>query len=316
MTKSTSTLDGIFKGQTKPLATALIDIADAWREFWPLTVRQVFYQAVVRSLVPNQQKEYARVSRILTTLRRADLLPWYSIEDRTRRTTGKRGLRAVDEYIQGQLDSFLNPRYYGRCYIQNQPCYVEVATEKDALSSILEDAVWPYCTRLNIVRGQVSASMVQTMAERFDKAIMLGQKPVLVYLGDLDPSGVAIPKALVRNLEQHHSVSVELVRAALNQEQIARYALPVCPEAAKASDPNYKAWVKDYGQQSPVELDAIPPDTLKGIVEDALNSLYDMSQVAEQKRIEAQERAFLRKMRNQVTDFMRSAFPEVFRECA
>lgn len=310
---SSPTIPSLFNGENKVLAAAIIDIVVEWRKFWPLTVRQVFYQCVVRSVLPNRQNEYARVSRVLATLRRAELVSWAAVEDRTRRTTGKRGLRAVDDYIQSGLETFLHPGYYGRCYIQNQAKYIEVATEKDALSSILEDAVWYYCTRLNVVRGQVSASMVKTMADRFDKAIMLGKKPVLVYLGDLDPSGVAIPKALVRNLEEHHGISIELVRAALNPDQIDLYSLPASLDAAKQSDPNYKAWAAEYGSnQLPVELDAIPPDILKRVVTDALDSLYDMSEVAEQKRIEAEERDLLREMRNEVINFIARRYPEVY----
>lgn len=306
-------VSSLFNGDNKNLAAAIITIIDEWREFWPLTVRQVYYQCVVRSVVPNRQNEYARVSRVLTTLRRSELVSWSAVEDRTRRTTAKRGVRAVDEYIESSLDTFLQPGYYGRCYIQNQEKYVEVATEKDALSSILEDAVWYYCTRLNVVRGQVSASMVKSMADRFDRAIMLGQEPVLVYLGDLDPSGVAIPKALVRNLEEHHGISIQLVRAALNPDQIELYSLPPSLDAAKQTDPNYKTWLVEYGEdQLPVELDAIPPDILKGVVTNALDSLYDMSEVEEQKQIEAEERKLLRAMRVEVMDFIRSRHPEVF----
>ena len=312
-----NSLDKLFHGRNQDLAAAIIEIVTEWREFWPLTVRQVFYQCVVRSHVPNKHSEYARVSRVLTPLRRDDHVPWIAIEDRTRRTTGKRGLRAVDEYIQVQLETFLNPRYYGRCYIQNQAVYVEVSSEKDALASILEEAVWPYCTRLNTVRGQVGSSMVENMAGRFDRAIMRGKEPILVHFGDLDPSGVAIPKALVRNMESYHGVRVRLVRAALNPDQITRYHLPASLDAAKQSDPNYKAWLEAYGQdQMPVELDAIPPDTLKAIVRETLDGLYDMSEVSEQKAIEAQEREVLGAMRLEVTDFLYGRWPEVFREAA
>jgi alkylated DNA nucleotide flippase Atl1 len=154
----------MFKGTNRDLAAALIEIINELRHYWPVTVRQAYYRAVAALLIENHLNEYRRISRILATLRREDKLPWHCIEDRTRRTVDKRGVPNVREHIEAQIEQFLNPRYYGRCYIQNQDAYVEVATEKDALASILEEAVWMYCTRLNVVRGQVSATMVNQMA--------------------------------------------------------------------------------------------------------------------------------------------------------
>jgi hypothetical protein len=295
-----STAD-LFKGQNRQLADDLLAIIADMRRYWPLTVRQAFYQAVSKRLLSNDQNEYRRVSRILTSLRRHDLLAWNAIEDRTRRTVDKRGRPNVGDYIESEMRLFMNPDLYGRCYIQNQAVYIEVATEKDALSKIMEDAVWMFCTRLNVVRGQVSSSMVNSMAERFDKAIMLGKKPILVYFGDLDPSGIAIPKALIRNMAEWHSVEVELVRAALNPEQIGRYDLPVSLDAAKEQDPNYKAWLKEYGPaQAPVELDALHPRDLTELVTTSLTALYDMSQVDAEKAKEAEERELLKRIKRSV----------------
>ncbi|MBK5963654.1 hypothetical protein CCR95_06030 [Thiocystis minor] len=302
----------LFKGKNRALAAELITIVGDLREYWPLTVRQTYYQAVSRLLVQNHQNEYRKVSRLLTTLRRHDLLPWHAIEDRTRTTFGKRGRPNVGEYIQGQIESFLDPYGYGRCYIQDQPVYVEVATEKDALSSIMSEAVWYFCTRLNIVRGQVSATMVNAMAERFDRAVMLGKRPILIYLGDLDPSGIAIPKALQRNMADWHSVEVELIRVALNPDQISKYRLPLSPDAAKESDPNYQAWLAEYGDQRPVELDALHPRDLTQITKDALSAVYDMTSVDAHKAKEAEERDLLRQMKHRVEDFIAGEWPEVF----
>ena len=307
-------IDRIFKGGNRALATALLEITQEMRDYWPLTVRQVFYQAVSRLILENAQSEYRKVSTVLVKLRENDLLPWSCIADRTRRTVDKRGVPNVGEFIQEQMESFLNWRYYGRCYIQNQEVYVEVATEKDALASILEDAVYDYCTRLNIVRGQVSATMVNNMAERFDRAVMLGKRPVLVHFGDLDPSGVSIPKALQRNLMERHGIKVELIRAALNPEQIQEYKLPEMFDAAKKADPNYGVWLKTYGpDQSPVELDALHPRDLTAVAQQTLESLYDMSSVEVERENEQDERRLLKVMHREVQDFIFERWPEVLR---
>jgi hypothetical protein len=145
---------------------------------------------------------HKRVSRVLTDLRRQHLLPWHAFEDHTRRTVEKRGIADLREFVREQTETLFDWRYYHRCYVQNQDNYIEVATEKEALTRIMEDAVWEYCVRLNPVRGQVGAPMVKAMAERFTKARANGQRPILLYLGDLDPSGLAIPLSLVRTMAE------------------------------------------------------------------------------------------------------------------
>jgi hypothetical protein len=303
-----------FNSQTRALAESLVWIVQDMREYWPLTVRQAYYQAVSKRLINNTDAEYRRVSRILTSLRRDDALPWCSIEDRSRRTTDKRGVANVQEWAAEQLEEFMNWKYYHRCLVQKQAVYCEVATEKDALSSIIEEAVWPYCTRLNVVRGQVSSTMVNSIAERYDGAIQRGQKPIMLYMGDLDPSGVAIPKALKRNLLEHHYIDVEINRIALNPGQVGEYGLPMSLDAAKIKDPNYKSWISEYGKDQPtVELDALHPKDLSDIVVEALQRVYDIDEVSEQLEKEEEERALIKSIRVDVMEFIGKRYPDVFR---
>lgn len=308
----TSTHKELFRGFNREFSERLIGIVHGMDEYWPLTVRQVYYQAVAALLIENRQAEYKRVSKVLTTLRRDNRLPWHAIEDRVRRTIDKRGVSDVQAWASEQMESFMDWRYYHRCYVQEQSVYVEVATEKDALSSILERAVWSFCTRLNVVRGQVSATMVNSMAERYEKAVWMGKRPVLIYMGDLDPSGVSIPKALQRNLRDHHGIDVELIRAALNPGQVKAYGLPESLDAAKRSDPNYKAWASVYGNQSPVELDALHPIDLQDITRQALMQAYDMSGLEKQIAIEEEERRLITTIRRRVESVLYSEFPEIF----
>lgn len=310
---TSSNIDDFFNGSNRALAASLIEITSDLRDYWPLTVRQVYYQAVARLIVPNDQNQYKRTSRVLTTLRREDLLDWSAIEDRTRRTIDKRGVSNLQAWATEQMGSFFNWRYYHRCYVQQQTVYVELATEKDALSKIVEDAAWMYCTRVNVVRGQVSATMVNDMATRFEEAAYRGQRPVLLYLGDLDPSGIAIPKALVRNMWDHHGVRVELRRVALQPEQVAQYSLPVSLDAAKRTDNNFGAWVREYGiKQAAVELDALHPESLTGIVEGALKLVYDLGAIVDEKRAEQAERARIKQVRRRIEQVCFREFPDVF----
>jgi hypothetical protein len=302
-----------FNNQTQHIAEGIINVAEDLRKFWPLTVRQIFYQLVAALIIPNNIAEYRKVSRIGVKLRELDILSWTAIEDRTRRTTDKRGIANVTIWLQEQLETFCNPLHYQRCYVQQQSVYCEVTTEKDALSRIMETETYWFCTRLNVVRGQVSATMVEQIANRVDKAIMKGQTPIILHFGDLDPSGIAIPKALQKNLLERHDIDVEVRPVALTPEQIYKYDLPLAMDAIKMKDPNYGEWLNQYGpDQAPVELDSLRPDIIQEIMRESLSSVYDMSRYENEKQIESKERELLEEIKFDVEDFLLETYPKHF----
>ncbi len=143
---------------------------------------------------------------------------------------------------------------------------------------------------------------------------MNGQEPKLIYFGDLDPTGVTIPRALVRNMEDHHGVSVELVRASLNPEHIKEYNLPISVDAAKESDPNYKKWIAEYGDTPATELDALHPKDLTELVENAIEKELDMTGVEGQRAKEKEERLILKRMQSNVHEYLRDEYPDVMEQ--
>jgi hypothetical protein len=66
---------------------------------------------------------------------------------------------------------------------------VELWVEKDALAGFLS----PLCQSLGIPlivsRGYTSYTFKQEAIKRFSEVVEDGREPVLLYLGDLDPSG-------------------------------------------------------------------------------------------------------------------------------
>ena len=303
----------IFNRQTRKVADGIIQAVSDLREYWPLTVRQIYYQLVSRLIIKNNIEEYRKVSRVGVKLRENELVPWYAIEDRTRRTTGKRGWGNVEQWLNYQFDHAFDPRGYGRCYVQNQSVYVEVSTEKDALSSIMEDELFNFCTRLNIVRGQVSATMIEQMADRFSEKAMQGLDPILLHFGDLDASGIAIPKAIQKNLYKRHGIKVDVRRIALTPDQVSSHNLPASIDAIKPQDPNYKAWLEEYGPKQPmVELDALHPDILKKILRTSLFQAYDMGRFEEQMEREKKDRELIKEIRQQIEDMLYFEYPEIF----
>lgn len=305
------TINQLFRGSNRQLAVDLIGIIDDLSEYWPLTVRQIYYRAVAALLVSNNQSEYRRIGKLLVDLRADEIVPWTAIDDRTRTTSEKRGMSNLQEYLQGHLETVLNPEYYGRCYIQDQPVYAEISVEKDALLSVVRDAAYVYCTRVSVTRGQPSATLVNKMAERFDRALSLGKEPVLLHFGDLDPTGVQIPASIQSTLLERHGLHVAVRQIALTPAQCVSMDLPQSLDAAKEGDPNFERWIQKFGDQAPTELDAMHPAQLQRLVDSTLRSVYDMEGFFEQVDEEKEERRTLRRMRDVTIRFLQEQFPSV-----
>jgi len=75
--------------QFKASTLAVIDqaneiLAEYAEQGFVLTVRQLYYQFVARDLIPNSQSEYKKIVDVVKNARRAGLMDWGLIEDRTR----------------------------------------------------------------------------------------------------------------------------------------------------------------------------------------------------------------------------------------
>src|SRR5919107_889750 len=84
------------RAEIEALDAALVEII---LDFSPATVRQVFYQAINRGLVPKSEtKGYRVVQRRLVALRELGEVPHGSIVDGTRYVTGHVRYRDLAEY--------------------------------------------------------------------------------------------------------------------------------------------------------------------------------------------------------------------------
>ena len=278
----------------------VLKVVNALREYWPLTLRQIYYQLVAKRHIPNTRSQYTMLSTLVKWMRIDEMIPWDALEDRSRSVTDKRGYESLGEYLKEETSVLLNG--YSRCLVQGQKRYVEVWTEKDALSRIFADAVWPYCVRAVVCRGYASVTFIADFYQRADRAIMKGQDPVVLYFGDLDPSGVQMLDATRETLEDELGLSgVCFKRIGLLPEHITEYGLPCDPTAAKVTDPRYKDYVRKYGTVA-VELDALHPGALKHMIESALTSELDMADLLAQKEQERQDLEAVEELRYRVLD--------------
>lgn len=97
------------------------------------------------------------------------------------------------------------------------------------------------------------------------------QVPVVLHLGDHDPSGIDMTRDIADRLALF-SGGVEIKRLALNMDQVEQYSPP--PNPAKTTDSRYIGYIDLYGDES-WELDALEPSVMAGLIEDAVKQLRD-----------------------------------------
>ncbi len=269
------------------------------KEMKPMTVRQIFYQAVSLGLIAKSEQEYkGTIVRLLTQMRRNDELPWHWIADNTRwmrKPNTHNDLKTMLEESQ---------ELYRRALWRDQDAYVEIWLEKDALSGVLYDVTSEWDVPLMVTRGYPSYSYLAQAAQ----TIAATDKPTyLYYFGDHDPSGVDIPRhvnselreladkayfndalkrgaeAAARALMFDISDEIYFKRVAVLPDQIVDLDLQTRP--TKKTDTR----AKNFKGES-VEVDAIHPDTLRKMVRECIIQHIDKEILENTHRIERAER--------------------------
>lgn len=252
-----------------------------WNIIWemrPMTVRQVFYQATVRNLVEKTEGGYSKVQTDLSVMRRSGMLQYEWLVDNTR---WQRKPQTFDSIEQALLDT---ARFYRKSLWSDANSYVEVWLEKDALSGVVLPITDMYDVPLMVARGYASLSFLHSAADYIGQLSV----PTFIYhLGDYDPSGVNAGEKIEQTLrELAPSAEIHFQRLAVSPGQIAAWGLPSRP--TKTSDSRSKG----FGDIS-VELDAIAPQMLRDLVEEAINRHLPQEQLNILKIAEQSERHLL-----------------------
>ena len=279
-------------------------VVDELRPWWPSTLRQIYYRLVADGKIKNTRSDYILLSKLVKWMRIGDMIPWECLEDRSRRITSKKGYADIQEYVESERELFCNG--YSRCLIQGQDRHVEVWVEKDALMGIFEEVVWPYCIRAVVCKGYQSVSFIADFYKRAEKALRQGQEPVVLYFGDLDPSGVQMMEASIETLEKEMGLcGVRFKRAGLNLNQVLRYNLPHNPDALKRSDPRAKKYRALYGDIA-VELDALHPEILETLIKRSIENEVDMELFNQQKELEIKDQKEITTIRTKVVEVLQT----------
>ncbi len=232
----------------KARAEALVNMVEGVA---PATVRQIYYQATVRGVIEKTEAGYAKMQRLLARLRRDGEMDYHDIADNTRWMRKPRTYSSLEEAVTHTA------RTYRKSLWDNTDEYVEVWLEKDALAGVIFPVTSEFDVPLMVSRGYASLSFLHSAAEDMN----LEERPCYIYhLGDWDPSGQDAARHIEETLrELAPDAEIYFERLAVTHRLIELLALPSRP--TKRSDTRSKNWRGDS-----VELDAIHPDELRGIV--------------------------------------------------
>jgi len=244
----------------------------------PMTLRGLFYRLVSEGLIPKTENEYEKVGRYLLKLRREGAIPYNWIADSTRWMRKPKSYASLEDALHQTAEA------YRRSLWNDQPAYVEIWCEKDTLAGILMEETARWDVPLMVVRGFSSETYL------YEASAHIGghNKPAFLYLlTDHDPSGLASANDVSRKIAGFlPGFPCQVERVAVTTEQIAAWNLPTRP--TKTSDSRSRGFVGES-----VELDAIPPTTLRALVRSCIEQHIDPEIFERTMTIERLERASL-----------------------
>lgn len=246
-----------------------------------LTLRQLYYQFVARDLLANKQSEYKRLGGIISDARRAGLIDWTAIEDRTRFVRSLPHWDEPADIIRDASTQFRIDRWETQAY---RP---EVWIEKDALTGVIEGVCNRYDVPYFSCRGYVSDSEMWRAGRRMREHVADGKGPLVLHFGDHDPSGIDMTRDIEDRIRlfmgKRYRALFQIERLALTRDQIDEFNPP--PNPAKLSDSRAQGYITKHGPHS-WELDALDPKVMAQLIEDRLRKIIDTELWADSKELE------------------------------
>lgn len=264
-----------------------------------LTIRALHYQLVSIGMT-NTLQHYKRVVSAMEVARWDGLVDFEAFSDRDRAMCGKTKAEPTNlaaKQLEAKRQVCLWMHSYSKNRWENQPYYPEILIEKKALEGVFAKPCAKWDVAVGACKGYPSLTFLFELSERLREAQNERKQPIILYFGDYDPSGEDIPQSIGENLEKFGVYGVEIRRIALMEQQVIEWKLPPAP--AKETDSRTANW-DGLGQ---VELDAVKPEKLIAMLDDALGEIFDNDLYDELNQAEEEERElFQTELRRYVTE--------------
>ena len=242
-----------------------------------MTIRHLCYVMESRGYIEKTERAFKTYDSHLVKWRRNGLIPWDAFVDNTRWVYGSTGYDGLEAALIQSRNT------YRRNVWADLPVYVEIWTEKDAIAGILLDVANVYGVTVLPLRGFSSLTMLHDAAATFREMEQRGKDVYVYYFGDHDPSGRLIDESAIHNLKNDFGVTVNFERIALTEGLISTYNLPTRPTKKSNHSKKFKG--------RSVEIDAMPMDILRGLVDNAISQHIPPHYMDTMLHIEAEEKA-------------------------
>ncbi|HZO22283.1 MAG TPA: hypothetical protein VFB37_07225 [Steroidobacteraceae bacterium] len=266
-------------------AKALIDstksVLRQYKDYLPLTLRQIFYRLVTMDVIGKTEKDYKRLGEILNRARRGRLIAFAAIRDDGVVTDAPASYGSVDDALatlRGHIASLQIDRQAG------QPRRMRIWCEAAGMVPQLTRVAHEYGISVMSSGGFDSVTIKHHVGQELAES---GRLTVL-HLGDLDPSGEHVYSSLdedVRSFAKSYGGDVDFTRIAVTAYQVHRYGLPTSPP--KATDR------RSFSGTATTQCEALDPATLAQIVRDAIRCRLDPDAYASALEYESECRAEL-----------------------
>lgn len=258
---------------------------DYKRRGYNLTLRQLYYQFISMDFFANNEKNYNKLGRVVSDARLAGMIDWNHLEDRGREAYGTQW---VGHEPPSQSELIRDAQYgYSHDLWEGQDRRVEVWVEKQALEEVVQRAASKTRSAYFACKGYVSQSEMWAAGQRMRNTLDYGQTPLILHLGDHDPSGIDMTRDIEERLSLFAESPIEVKRIALNMDQIDQFNPP--PNPAKMTDSRFEDYRSKYGSMS-WELDALRPEMLVDLISEEILTHVDQDMFREKIREEREGR--------------------------
>ncbi|MAH51186.1 hypothetical protein CMI37_35540 [Candidatus Pacearchaeota archaeon] len=265
-----------------------------------MTLRQLYYQLVAEGIIPNDANVYAKISNLLTDNRYVGRIDWDTMEDRGRLPSIPGQWENMLDILDSAVASYRLPRW------RDQDYYLELFTEKEALTSVVKPITEKWHIHFCFNKGYSSASAMYGLSRRVMSKIKEGKHVVLLYLGDHDPSGMDMIRDINDRIEEFLTKGhitcepdFQVIPIALTMGQIQKYNPP--PNPAKISDPRAVWYIEKFGDKS-WEVDALKPNVMMKLIDDKIKEYIDMEKYDAWLEKEKKEKEKLREFADNIEE--------------
>lgn len=254
-----------------------------YRRYLPLTVRQIFYRLVGAYDYAKTENAYSRLCDTLVKARRSGIIPFSSIRDDGVVASKAPGFSSARSFVRGVIGAAEDFRLT-RQGAQDE--FLEVWVEAAGMVPQVASMAHGYGVDVYSCGGFDSLDAKWEAANRLARR----ESAVVLHVGDLDPSGVAMFDAVREDVsaladDAGFGACIHFERVAVTPKQVARYSLPTAPPKTTDRRKNYQ------GQTTQAE--ALPPDVLLEEIERAIFRHHDRDVWAETVDRESEEREWL-----------------------